>query len=248
MQRLLYLVFFIPFALHAQLNVRDSSINQFFTGVNYKFNLTSGDVADRWGFNNLVGGDIQYKFKSGLTMGFDGGFIFGNQLKDSTIFDGVYNSYGTITGMTGEPAIVLFLMRGASANFSVGYLFNQLGHNPNSGLWINLGAGYLMHKIRIESIYDVVPQLETDYMKGYDHLTMGFATKQFIGYLYQANYRFLNFYAGLEFIQGFTYSQRSYLFDLEGPDPGMKLDFFHSVKFGWMIPIYKRQADEIFYD
>ena len=105
-----------------------------------------------------------------------------------------------------------------------------------------------MHKIRIESIYDAVPQLEGDYRHGYDHLTMGFATKQFVGYLFQHNTRFLNFYAGFEFMQGFTYNVRNYNFDIQGPDPGMKLDFMYSFKFGWMIPVYKRLPREVYYD
>lgn len=239
---------FLPAMVSAQLNVRDSSINQFFTGINYKFNLTGGDMADRWGLNNLIGTDIQYKFKNNVTFGIDGGFIFGNQLRDSAIFDMVYNSNGTITNLLGEPAVVLFLMRGAHANIGMGYVFNKLGNNPNSGLWINAGVGYLMHKIRIESIYDEVPQLEGDYIKGYDRLTMGFSTKQFVGYLFQHNYRFLNFYAGFEFIQGFTKNVRTYNFDLGGPDPGLKIDFMYSFKFGWMIPIYKRQPKAIYYD
>lgn len=192
--------------------------------------------------------DFQYKFKNNLTIGIDGSFIFGNQLKDTLIFADSYNSYNTITGLNGNPATVLFLMRGAHGNIGAGYVFNKLGNNPNSGLWINAGVGYFMHKIRIESLYDEVPQLEGDYRKGYDRLTMGFATKQFIGYLFQHNYRFLNFYAGFEFIQGFTYNVRNYNFDLEGPDPGMKLDFMYSVKFGWMIPIYRRQAKPVYYD
>lgn len=244
---LLYLLMF-PFVVNAQLNVRDSSIGQFFTGLNYKFNLTGGDMKERWGFNNEIGTDIQYKFKNNLTIGIDGGFIFGNQLKDTTIFDDLYTSYGEITNLNGTPSIVLFLMRGAHANIGAGYIFNKLGNNPNSGLWINLGVGYFMHKIRIESLYDEVPQLEGDYKKGYDKLTMGFATKQFIGYLFQHDYQFLNFYAGFEFIQGFTYNVRNYNFDLEGPDPGMKLDFLYSIKLGWMIPIYKRQPKAIYYD
>ena len=240
MRQLLILLIFVPFVAMAQRNVRDSSINMMFSGINYKFNLTGGDLADRWGFNNEIGADIQYKFKNNITVGLDGGFIFGNQLKEAEIFEDVFNSYGTVTSLAGTPASVLFLMRGASGNASLGYIWNRFGNNPNSGIWINAGAGYFMHKIRIESTYDDVPQLEGDYRKGYDRLTMGFATKQFIGYLFQADYRFLNFYAGFEFIQGFTYNVRNYNFDLEGPDPGMKTDLLHSVKFGWMIPIYKR--------
>lgn len=209
-------------------------------GINYKLNLTGGDLKDRWGFNNEVGLDIQYKFKNNLTLGLDGGFIFGNQLRDMTIFSNVVNSYGTITSLNGSPAEILFLMRGAQANLSMGYVFNKLGNNPNSGLWVNAGFGYLMHKIRIESFYDDVPQLEGDYRKGYDRLTMGFSSKQFVGYLFQHNKRFLNFYAGVEFTEGFTHNVRNYNFDLEGADPGLKIDLLYSFKFGWMIPIYKR--------
>jgi len=218
------------------------------SGLNYKFNLTGGDLNDRWGFNSEIGFDLHYKFKNNLTVGIDGGFIFGNQFKQPEIFDDLVNSYGTITSLGGTPADVLFLMRGAHGAATAGYIFNRLGNNPNSGLWINVGAGYLMHKIRIESIYDDVPQLEGDNRKGYDRLTMGFSTKQFIGYVFQHDYRFLNFYAGFEFIQGFTHNVRNYNFDLEGPDPGLKLDFIYSIKLGWMIPIYKRAPKEYYYN
>ena len=77
---------------------------------------------------------------------------------------------------------------------------------------------------------------------------MGFASKQFIGYLFQHNYRFLNFYVGMEFIQGFTHNVRNYNWDLEGPDPELKFDFLYSFKVGWMIPIYKRAPKEYYYE
>jgi hypothetical protein len=248
MKNVLLLALLYQFSAFAQLNVRDSSIRQLFAGLNYKFNMVSGDVAERWGFNHEVGADIQYKFKNNLTLGIDGGFIFGNQLKDTVIFKDVFNSYGSITSMSGGPASVLFLMRGAHANLGVGYIFNQLGNNPNSGIWVNAGAGFFMHKIHIESTYDAVPQLEGDYRKGYDHLTMGFATKQFVGYLFQHNHRFLNFYAGFEFIEGFTHNVRNYNFDIKGPDNTLKVDFLYSFKFGWMVPMYKRQPKAVYYD
>lgn len=218
------------------------------SAVNYKFNFTGGDLSERWGYNSEIGFDLKYKFKNNFTLGIDAGFIFGNQLKETSIFDDVVNSYGTITALGGNPAAVLFLMRGANGHVDFGYIFNRLGNNPNSGLWLNFGVGYLMHKIRIESIYDDVPQLEGDYRKGYDRLTMGVSAKQFVGYLFQADYRFLNFYAGFEFVEGFTQNVRNYNFDLEGPDPGIKFDFLYSVKVGWLIPLYKRAPKAFYYD
>lgn len=243
----LIFLLFISFGAKAQLNVTDTTISQFIVGANYKFNLTSGDLENLWGFNHTIGMNIDYKFKSNVTFGVDGGFIFGNQLQNPYIFQDVYNDNGTVTALDGEPADLLYGMRGMNANLSVGYVWNRLGHNPNSGLWVELGAGFLMHKIRIESIYDDVPQLEGDYKKGYDRMHMGICAKQFIGYLFQANGRFRNFYAGLEFIEGFTQNQRNYNFDLEGPDPGTKLDIIYGVKLGWMIPIYTRHDNNKVY-
>lgn len=248
MKSMVFLILVFPASLMAQLNLRDSVVKQVIVGVNYKFNLSGGDLNDRWGFNNIIGADVQRKFKNNLTFGIDGGFIFGNQLKDTTIFDDLYTSFGTITAMSGAPAVVNFLMRGAHANVGVGYVFNKLGDNPNSGIWVNAGVGYLMHKIHIETLYDDVPQLEGDYRKGYDHLTMGIATKQFIGYLFQHNRRFLSFYGGFEFIQGFNKNVRNYNFNSNGPDSGLKIDLMYSFKFGWVVPIYKRYADEVYYD
>jgi len=201
-----------------------------------------------WGWNNQVGLDLGWKMKNNLYLGLDGGFVFGNQLQDSSIFDGIYNSGGTITGWAGNYADVLFFMRGMSAHIDIGYVWSKLGHNPNSGLWIKLGAGYFMHKIHIESLYDDVPQLEGEYRKGYDRLTMGFSTKQFLGYLYQSDKTFLNFYFGVEFVQGWDKNIRTYNFDLGGPDTELKKDLMISPKFGWLIPIYKRTPKEFYFD
>lgn len=211
--------------------------------------MTAGDMYERWGFNSAVGLDIDYKFKSNFTVGADGSFLFGNRLKQPEIFDNVINSYGTITSLgTGEPAAVLFNLRGVNANLKVGYVFNRFGNNPNSGLWITLGGGFLLHHINIESIYDVVPQLEGDYRKGYDKLTTGFSSSQFIGYLYQADRRFINFYAGIELTEGFTRNIRTYNFDSGGPENEQRYDCLYSFKFGWMVPVYKRQPREYYFD
>jgi hypothetical protein len=105
-----------------------------------------------------------------------------------------------------------------------------------------------MHKTRIETLFDDVPQLEGSYRKGYDRLHMGLSTQQFVGYLFQADHRFLNFYAGFEFVQGFTKNVRTYNFDLGGPDNTQKIDLYYGVKVAWMIPIYRRTPKEIYFN
>ena len=193
-----------------------------------------------------MGLDVNFKFKNNLIVGLEGGFLFGSNLQDPTIFKDLFNSYGTITGSTGEEAKVLFLMRGVSAHANAGYIFNRFGNNPNSGLWLSGGVGFFGHKIRIESTYNNVPQLEGDYKLGYDKLTMGISTKQFIGYLYQPNYRLLKFYGGFEFVQGFTKNVRTYNYDTGGPENELRLDFLYGFKVGWILPINRRTRGEYY--
>jgi len=210
--------------------------------------MSGADMADRWGFHSQIGMDIEQKFKSNFTIGLGAGFIFGNQLRDTSIFSDLYNSFGTITGLSGSPADVLFLMRGFTGHFTAGYVINRFGNNPNSGIWVKAGLGWMMHKIRIESLYDVVPQLQGDYRQGYDKLTTGFSTMQFVGYLYQADWRLIKLYAGFEFIQGFTRNVRTYNFDTGGPETESRIDLLTGFKVGWIMPISHRTRSEYYFD
>lgn len=248
MKIIFFLLFLSTFGAMAQVSLKDSSRNVFLAGLNYKANLPGADLAKRWGFHNSLGMDIDQKFKSNFTLGLSGGFTFGSRLKDSTIFNNLYNEFGTITSLSGTPADILFLMRGFNAYATVGYVFNKFGNNANSGLWVKGGLGYMMHKIRIESLYDAVPQLEGNYRKGYDKLTTGFSAMQFIGYLYQANYRLLKFYAGFEFTESFTKNIRTFNFDTGGPETAGRFDVQYGFKVGWILPISHRTKSEYYYD
>jgi hypothetical protein len=248
MRLLLFLFISLSSIGWTQVNLKDEPINTLLIGLNYKGNVTGGDLALKWGFTNHLGLDVNYKFANNLTVGLDGGFLFGNQLRDASNLQNLFNSSGEITAFAGGPAEILYLMRGATGYADIGYVFNQFGNNPNSGIWIKLGVGYMMHKMRIENLYDDVFQLEGDYKKGYDELSMGVSSKQFIGYLYQANRRLVKFYAGFEFIQGITRNVRTYNFSTGGPDNTLKTDFLYGFKVGYIIPIYKRSRLEYYYD
>jgi hypothetical protein len=235
-------------AFSQRKSLRDSVVNTVLIGMHYKASLTAGDMADRWGFNNQIGLDLTNKYKNNMTVGLNAGFIFGNQLRQPEIFAGLLNEFGTITGTAGTPADILFLMRGVVGHVSAGYVWNRFGNNPNSGFWFSGGLGYMMHKIRIESLYDNVPQLQGDYKKGYDKLTMGVSSRQFIGYLYQADARLVKFYAGLEFIQGVTQNVRTYNFDTGGREDELRFDVMYGLKFGLVMPISQRTRGEYYYE
>ena len=233
----------VPLMGVSQRDLKSESVFTPIYGLTYKGSLPGGDFADRWGYNNAIGAEVNFKLKSNLTFGLESQFLFGNTFKQEEIFDNLINEDGNITNMAGQQGDILLLLRGANFTAQLGYVFTKI-----AGLWINGGVGYQFHKIRIEHTYDEIPQFKDPYIKGYDKLAMGIVAKQFIGYLQQGSKQYLNFYAGFEFAQGFNKNVRTYNFDTEGPEPELRLDLFYGFKVGWMIPIYKRQLQEYYYD
>lgn len=233
-----------------QRNVKDTIISTPWMSVNYGFNATAGDLADRHGNFNHIGIFAGYKTKRNWIFGVDGAYMFGNQVRATGLFDHLVDSKGNITDQNGDIAIVLVYSRGFYADLNVGKIIPVLSPNKNSGLYFNFGAGYLLHKIRVETQDHVVPELELDYRKGYDRLTTGLNTQQLIGYAFMANQGFLNFYGGFYFQEGFTYNRRTIFYDQ--PDTpvskDMMIDIQYGLKLAWMIPIYKRQPKEFYFN
>jgi hypothetical protein len=233
-----------------QRNVADSAIATPWVSVHYGINGTAGDLAERHGIFSHVGMFAGYKTKRNWIFGADGSYMFGNQVKATGLFDHLVDSKGNITDQNGDIAIVQVLSRGFHANANVGKIFPVISPNENSGIYLNLGVGYVMHKFRIETQDHVVPQLELEYKKGYDRLTTGLNTQQLLGYAFMANQGFVNLYGGFYCQQGFTYNRRTVNFDQ--PDTpvstDMRLDIQYGFKLAWLIPIYKRKPKDYYFN
>ena len=145
-----------------------------------------------------------------------------------------------IVDNTGEQADVFLYERGWSAFATVGRIFPLFGPNPNSGLHLKLGGGYLRHKVRVQTQKNVVPQLEDEYLEGYDRLSAGPAALAYLGYQHLSNKGRVNFHIGLEFMAGFTQALRAYNFDTEQYNTPNRLDLLSGVRAGWSLPIYKK--------
>lgn len=234
----------------AQRNVSDSIIGAVWLGIQYGYNITDGDLADRHGEFNHVGIYAGYKTKRNWVLGVDGNFMFGNKVKVQHMFDHLLDSKGNITDQNGDIAIVMVYSRGWCADLNVGKVIPVLSPNKNSGIYVSVGSGFLMHKVRVETQDHVVPQLELDYRKGYDRLSTGINTQQFLGYAFMANQGFLNFYAGFYAQQGYTFNRRTIFFDKpdEIVSTDMMLDLQYGIKAGWLIPVYKRKPKEYYYN
>lgn len=128
-----------------------------------------------------------------------------------------------------------------------GEIYTTIYQEKASNLHLQFGAGYLQHRFRIETSRQVVPQIETNYRKGYDRYTTGINTSQFVGYAFLPEEGFYQFFAGIYAQQGYTYNRRTINFDQ--PDvpisKDLRLDLQFGIRLGWYIPFTKQNQEII---
>lgn len=229
-----------------QALVRDSAIIVPFFGLGAEGHIPGGDMKKRFGNDYGIQAVAGVKTAGNWIYSLQGGFISGNTLKEHGLLAGIATSSGTIIGEDGRTADVRLFERGYHISASFGKVFSFKKPNPNSGIWINAGVGFLQHKIRIETIGNTVVELKKPYRKGYDRLTNGIIAEEFAGYLFYGNRKLINFYAGFNFIQGFTAGRRDYQFDTMQPYTEKRLDLLYGFKLGWILPFYTN-PDKYYY-
>ena len=234
--------------IQAQKNINDSSITFSFVGINYGYMIPGGDMAKRFGNNSAIGLDFCVKLKSKWTISADGQFIFGNKIREKNILKDIADPNGRILSQNGGYADIRLYERGYYITVNFGRIFSFKKPNPNSGIWITAGAGFIQHKIRIETADNDVPELSKKYRKGYDRLTNGFELREFLGYVYFSKKRLINLYVGFEFTQGFTQNRRDYNFDTKTHDDTKRTDLLSGIRVGWLLPLYKRPPDKFYYN
>lgn len=248
----------LSLGLRAQSHVRtnfkdknyvDTSATMVWTGVNMAGQLPVGYLRDWFKPNLAVGTGVTLKTKSNWTFDVNFNYMFGANLRDTSFafLGDLANEDGVVMDGNGMKAVLYFEGRYWTVGAGFGKLI-PVNRWKNSGIWLRFGAGYFGHKIRINDYNHQVPQLDDDYIKGYDHRSGGFMMSQFVGYLFNQKNRILNFYGGIEFSEIWTKPNRNYIF-FEGPTAGMKSKFsgLVSLKLGWNIPLYEKKSVTTFY-
>ena len=215
--------------------------------ANLGYNYPGGDFADRFGGSGQVGAGFMLKFKSNLLIGVEGNYLFNDDIKKDEYYEYLSNEDGFITNMYGEVGVTAERLAGMTFLGKVGYVIPVLNPNPNSGIFVSAGVGFMQHKILIQDRYNNIPQLSEEYRKGYDRLCNGLMTNQFVGYMFFAKKAIWNFYAGFEFTQGFTQNRRDWDFIQERKIDDNRLDMLYSFKFGWIISLHKRMSTDYYY-
>jgi len=241
------LAMLLPFALQAQLRISDTIISTFLFKGSYALQFPGGDNTDYFGFNSTIGPGITYKTDKNWLHSLNANFIFGDQVTNQDeLLQLITTSTGELIDGDGTFTSLALFKRGYHIHFQTGKIFNLLAPNPNSGIFVQAGAGFLSHHIRIESQFGTAPQIEGDYGKGYDKMRGGFALAAEAGYLLMSNSRILNFSLSVEYIHAWTGSMRDYNFELMSTDNNSYSDSYMGIRLSWMIPAYKR-APQAYY-
>ncbi len=236
----IFILFITTGALLAQQknNLGDTIVNATLLQVGYAIQFPFADMADRFGNNNCISGGISFKVKNNWMFGAEANFLFGGNIKEDTMLDYLFTSGGFLIGTNGIAESVLLFERGYYFIGKFGKMIPVVKGNPNSGLQVMAGAGFIEHKIKIEDPEAAVPYVTGDYAKGYDRLTNGLALYQYIGYLRLDKRKLLNFNAGVEIIEGLTQNRRNFNFDQMKSDDSKRLDILVGLKLAWVLPLY----------
>lgn len=214
----------------------------------YGFHFPGADMEPRYGINQVAGIAVSLKTRSNWMFDADFSYIFGGDIKiEDSLFKNIADDDGNIIDGNGQFAEVFTYERGYYATLGVSKILPVFSPNPNSGLTIGLGAGFMQHKIRIYNPENVAPQVCGEYKKGYDYLCNGFALRQFLGYTFFAPRKAYSFKAGFECVEAFTQGRRDYLFPIGGPDNEKRVDLLYGFKVYWTIPFKKETGRTIYY-
>lgn len=222
---------------------KDSASSGFLFELSYAGQLPGGDMGQLFGFNSNVQGGVYYKTRSNWLYGGAFSYIFGNQIRASNIFDSIATNNGNLIANDGNYAGISYFEKGFAMQLTVGKLF-PVSKNINSGILFIVSAGYIQYHIDIQSNSDWTPSVDSNYVKGYEHLTAGVCATEFIGYQYISKKQFLALFGGFEFTEAFA-KNLQFDFQSETKNPNYRYSMLSSIRVGWILPILQDNTKKL---
>ena len=213
-------------------------------------------MAKSYGSSYRLGASITYKTTSNWVFGVMYDFLLGNKIKADSFMINIKDKYsGDFNGkvfqtlnINGQRAGVPVYERGFLTGVQVGKIFKLTKKPSDNGLMALTTVGFMQHRINIFNRDKDVPQISSAYLKGYDRMANGMFLEEYVGYIYFAKNKLINFNIGLDIVYGFTQGRRSYLYDLQRSDETKRSDILVGVRGGWMIPIFHRKSEEVSFE
>jgi hypothetical protein len=241
-----YFIFFMFSAFMACAQI-DSAIRIPLVGVHFGGQLPMADLNKRFGPNLVSGLSFTMKSKKNWLYGARFDYMYGRNVKED-VLKSLKTPEGYVVDNAGFPADLRVSERATAFYIFGGKVLPLASANPNSGLMVTLGAGYLEHKINLYDAQKQIAAIKDNLKYGYDRLSVGFSVSQFVGYLFLSENRMLNFYFGVDCSQSFTKSVRKVNYDTGLSDTGRRLDILTGLRFGWILPLYKKTPNDFYYN
>ena len=236
----------IPLVTKGQDSVKTSKPGVFRNNVlfciNYGRQVPMADMAKRFGGSNSVGFTAAYKFGKNFQVQAGINTFFSGKVKESGLFDSMKASNAYLLDINGTYAEVRLYERGYHWHIDFGKILGVNKFEPNSGILLTGGLGFMQHKIKFTYERNVLPQLEGEYAKGYDRLSNGLMVRGFLGYQRIDPRGMLNYMAGIEVLNGFTRNRREFNYDTRVQDDKSRNDLMVGLKVGIMITVSGRKA------
>jgi len=236
----------LSFHVRAQIDKATLGFPLFY--ADYGVIFPGGEFGKQFGISNEVGGGFMYKTQKNWLFGVEGHYMFGQNINnEEDLFSLIETDQGFVIDDNGYRSEIRLHLRGVNVFARFGKLFPVFGPNSNSGIVLIGGVGYMNHYVFIDVMDNMAEPLTGDYRYGYDQFAGGFATSQFLGYMHFSNSRLMNFFIGVEAIQGFSKYYRDWDFNNMAAYPKYDgIDMMINIKIGWVFPVYRRTPKEYY--
>lgn len=228
-------------------SVRDSALTSPHLHLSLGMSSTYGNLADRMGYGGLVGLGFHVKKRSNFFWGVTAQWGFGHQLVEQGVLSNLLTPAGELIDNEGQVAYVGITGRSGLFTADVGWLWNDWGPNPNSGILLLAGLGSFHHRLHFENTENRITQLESPQLALYDRLSWGVAGRISLGYFHMSNDGLRNFHVNLFWMHANTWPQRPFHADLQIAEADLRQDGVIGLTLGWAFHMYKRAPKEHWY-
>ncbi len=250
--KILTLIFFCTLALNTRgQNVSKEALDAWLIMPTLGFYGSGGELGDRIKRGLDVGLKVEYKTSGNWHFGLGGQYLYSNSVRDEdAVIAPMLTEGGEVFNPTGTYARVAIDLRGVSAMANLGKTTPILAVNPNSGVDLQISGGYLAYWYNISSGNQNVPQIQDEYEKGYDQLSMGVILRQSIGYQYLSPKKTINLRLSFEVSEIWAENVRGYNYASGEKTSGREPSLLYGLRLSWILPIYGSGAgrDEYYYD
>lgn len=217
--------------------------------VHGNLDIPGGDMKDRFGSSYRVGPAVLYKTESNWLIGPKMDFLSGGIIREDSLLINIRDKDKLFIGQDGERTNIKIFERGYVAGMQIGKILPfRHAANRDRGWLIMTSLSFIQHKIHFFDRDEKILSLGKEERKGYDRLANGLALEQYLGYNHFSPNGLVNFHIGLNLTAGFTQGRRDFIYDVRRPGTESRMDLLWGIRGGWYIPIFRKKAEEIFFE